>query len=149
MSYRKTILILCLGIFLSAERDAFAQSITFTYTNTVQTWTVPCATQITITATGAQGGNNGGDGAKIIGTFSVIPGSIMDIVVGQQGIVGDGGQNGGGGGGTYVWKSGNDSLLVAAAGGGGYSTNGGSPPGQGSGTSVPTNGGGSGSGAGG
>jgi len=137
------ILVLSLGI-----GNVNAQT-TYNYTGSLQTWTVPCGvTSVTIDSYGAQGGENGGLGAEVKGTFAVSPGTTIDILVGQQGLT-SGSGNGGGGGGSFVWNAGNDSLLIAAGGGGGYSTNGGSPPGAGSGTSVTTNGGGSGSGAGG
>lgn len=98
---------------------------TFSYTGANQTFTVPAGvTSITVTATGAAGGGTsgaaGGKGAIITGTFSVTPGHVLNIIVGQlpstAGLYG-----GGGGGGTYVWNSTTSVLLVVAGGGGGGS----------------------------
>jgi hypothetical protein len=51
------------------------------------------------------------------GTFSVTPGQVLNILVGQQG----GGSTyvGGGGGGSFVWDNATSTLLIAAGGGGG------------------------------
>ena len=90
---------------------------------TIQSWTVPGGvTCISIEAWGAQGGTSGastgGLGARMKGTFSVTPGDVLKILVGQQG-----GQVGnchtGGGGGTFVSTSTNVPLIVAGGGGGG------------------------------
>ncbi|NTW31391.1 MAG: hypothetical protein HGB12_01955 [Bacteroidetes bacterium] len=90
----------------------------FVYTGSIQSWTVPTGvTSITIEAFGAQGGGNSGLGARMKGTFSVTPGQILKILVGQQG--GTGSSNGhGGGGGTFVTDNSNNPLIVA--GGGAY-----------------------------
>jgi hypothetical protein len=98
-------------------------------TGTIQTWTVPtCVTQITIEAYGAQGGinmnmnNPGGLGAKMSGTFTVIPGQVLSILVGQKGSDGQAvtyKRGGAGGGGSFVWVQGTSNLLIAAGGGGG------------------------------
>ena len=89
----KLILIVSCGL---AARTMNSQSVTFNYTGSLQTWTVPsCVTQITIEALGAAGGstmgeNNsgpwtGGLGADIRGTFTVTPGQIITALVGQAG----------------------------------------------------------------
>ncbi|MEJ9233439.1 hypothetical protein LAV79_29600 [Peribacillus butanolivorans] len=107
------------------------------------TVTVPsAATTARITAIGAAGGNGGGNttlgtnggaggrGASIQGSFSVTPGEILSILVGQRGQDGGTGpldQNGGGGGGggSFIWRGTGfpdlslASLLIAAGGGGG------------------------------
>ncbi len=89
----------------------------------------PCVTSVEVESFGAQGGNtNGGLGARMKGSFSVVFGDTLFIVVGQQGNVnncGGAAASGGGGGGSFVWKgSGNNKvLLVAAGGGGGGNTN--------------------------
>jgi hypothetical protein len=65
----------------------------FTYTGSVQTFTVPaCVSQVTIEAWGAQGGTGvvshwgvGGNGGYSIGTATVTPGSTLYVYVGQQG----------------------------------------------------------------
>jgi hypothetical protein len=99
---------------------------TFNYTGTIQTYTVPAGvTSISIDARGAQGGGSnggaGGLGAQMTGTFAVTPGEVLNIVVGQQGLLQAGGNpqnSSGGGGGTFVYRTG-PTLLVAAGGGGG------------------------------
>jgi len=124
--------LLSLSLFLSAERNANAQT-TFNYTGSVQTWTVPCGvSSITIEATGAQGGDGGGAGAQITGTFNVSAGEQLDIMVGGEGFANN---EGSGGGGSFVWIDANDTLLVAAGGGGGWYFNAG---GGGSATRLPT-----------
>lgn len=101
-----------------------AQTITFSYTGNVQTYTVPAGvTNVTISASGAQGGGNagGGLGALMSGDFAVTPGETIYIVVGQQGQLQIGGQSqnsSGGGGGSFVYRNAN-MLLLAAGGGGG------------------------------
>jgi hypothetical protein len=120
----KLSLLLSLGVFTS-----WAQVTTFNYTGAVANYTVPDGvTSISIQAYGAKGGNtNGGLGAGIYGEFAVVPGTVLNVVVGQQGIVnncGGPGASGGGGGGSFVW----DPLmattpLIAAGGGGGGNTN--------------------------
>lgn len=105
------------------------QSITFSYTGSVQTWTVPaCVTQITIEAWGAEGGMGyqsglvgpGGKGGYVKGTKAVTPGTVLNIYVGGKGqnggvgVGGSGGWNGGGLGGSY-------STLYGGGGGGGAS----------------------------
>ncbi len=120
----KLSLLLSLGVFTS-----WAQVTTFNYTGAVATYTVPDGvTNISIQAYGAKGGNtNGGLGAGIYGEFTVVPGTVLNVVVGQQGIVnncGGPGASGGGGGGSFVW----DPLMattpmIAAGGGGGGNTN--------------------------
>jgi Ig-like domain CHU_C associated/Secretion system C-terminal sorting domain len=99
---------------------------TFNYTGAVQTYTVPVGiNSISIDASGAQGGGSnggaGGLGARMTGTFSVTPGQVLSVVVGQQGLLQLGGNaqnSSGGGGGSFVYAAG-PTLLVAAGGGGG------------------------------
>jgi hypothetical protein len=100
----------------------------FAYTGTLQTFAVPaCVTSITIEASGAQGGNRnggavGGLGARMRGTFAVVPGVGLSVLVGQQG--GPGTYVAGGGGGTFVWETvGMTPMIVAGGGGGGAGTN--------------------------
>jgi hypothetical protein len=104
---------------------AWGQTITFDYTGSIETWTVPAdVNQIQITTKGASGGQGdniasgvGGHGASIQGNFDVEPGQILKILVGGEG---EGGEYvAGGGGGTFVWDSSTDELLSAAGGGGG------------------------------
>ncbi len=109
---------------------------TFSYTGTVQHYTVPAGiTTATISVTGAAGGSApgyenfstylGGNGAGFSGICTVNPGHVLSVVVGQQGGTLEGG---GGGGGTFIYDStltglhtGTPSLsaLLAVAGGGG------------------------------
>ena len=95
-------------------------------TQGIQEWTVPVTGNYSIAAYGAQGGNSGGAGASITGTFSLTQGDVLKIVVGQKGIDGTVSGvtyiGGGGGGGSYVMKSpymNAASILVIAGGGGG------------------------------
>lgn len=116
----------------------------FSYTGSVQSWTVPTGvTSITISVQGAVGGTGetgrtGGNGGKSIGTLSVTPGTTYYYCIGQSGSrtvvgstfcgggsqgTGGGGQSGSGGGmtwfGTQNTFSTSSVLLVAAGGGGG------------------------------
>ena len=95
-----------------------------------QEWTVPATGNYTITAAGAGGGKSsnikgaGGRGAVLRGSFDLVQGTVLQIVVGQAGIdaqtITYGSTDGGGGGGTFVVKkSGNIPLVVAGGGGGG------------------------------
>ncbi|WLR46547.1 HYR domain-containing protein [Halobacillus litoralis] len=84
--------------------------------------------RVTIQAIGARGGNTGpnegGAGASLKGDFTVTPGEILSVLVGEAGM--DTNASGaGGGGGSFVWRGSgygalnNSSLLLAAGGGGG------------------------------
>ncbi len=95
---------------------------TFNYTGAIVNWTVPAGvTSVTIEARGAQGGYNtssttqSGLGATMVGTFSVTPGSILNILVGEQPSASAGN---GGGGGSFVTDNTNNPLIVAGGGGG-------------------------------
>lgn len=144
MKYNKITFILSVIIFIFVGKNSTAQIVkTFNYTGSLQTWTVPCVTSITITAYGAAGGSSnyqnlgieaGGSGAEIVGTFTVVQGNVLDIMVGQKGLTNN---EGSGGGGSFVWNASNkNSLMIAAGGGGGtyYIETGGA----GSNDSVPT-----------
>ncbi len=125
----KKLLLIILGIL---PFTVFCQTVIFNPSGTgangtIQQYVVPnCVSELEIQALGAQGGNtNGGLGAGMAGTFNVIFGDTIFIVVGQQGTVNFcGGVNAssGGGGGSFVWKNSGASrtlLLVAGGGGGG------------------------------
>ena len=95
-----------------------------------QEWTVPATGNYIIEAFGASGGSSsnsnrlGGKGAKIKGTFSLTEGTILKLVVGQEGTEGtySGNKDYGGGGGTFVMQppyNNTSALLIAAGGGGG------------------------------
>ena len=94
---------------------------------------------VKVAAGGAKGGysyatrRQGGNGAKISGTFAVKKGQVLTVAVGQSGWSrsdnqpdNGGSYGGGGGGGTFVWdENDNNTLWVAAGGGGGTSYSGG------------------------
>ncbi len=82
----------------------------------IQQFTAPRSGTYYIDGHGAQGGNNGGAGARMSGEFYLDIGEVLNIVVGQQGSHTTGGA--GGGGGTFVYKNTNE-LLIAAGGGSG------------------------------
>ena len=110
-----------------------------TLSSGIQQWTVPYTGGYRIEAVGATGGYNmynnsaqyRGRGARIVGTFNLTEGEIIQILVGQEGgirkkvlstvssgaVVAVGG-GGGGGGGTFVVRGSNTSLIVAGGGGG-------------------------------
>jgi len=130
-----------------------------TASGTIQSFTVP-ASQVTIDALGAQGGNGsngGGRGAEVVSTVSVTPGQTLCILVGAQGGSAPNGAGGGGGGSfVYAISSGTcasnlesvntgsaPELLVAAGGGGGSGLETGGIPGlapTGAGTAGASNG---------
>jgi hypothetical protein len=112
-----------------------------------QRWTVPATRNYTIVCAGANGGG-GGAGATLTFTASLTQGHIINIVVGQSGLVTNDGctySHGGGGGGSFVYNTSTSTLLAAAGGGGGTAPAGGSTAGNptstngnsGSGTSNP------------
>jgi hypothetical protein len=107
----------------------------FSISNGIQKWTVPEDGDYQIEANGAAGGDGGsndssgigGQGARMIGTFSLTQGQKLEILIGH---IGKSGPNygAGGGGGTFVVEEGattNAGILVIAGGGGGagYSAN--------------------------
>lgn len=121
----------------------------------IQTWTVPVTGLYRIEAFGAQGGNaavSGGLGASITGSFNLNAGTVLKILVGQQG------PSLHGGGGSFVCDNLNVPYIIAGGGGGGCgaggtdnsskngqsTTNGGNGAGVGGGTGGNSgNGGGS------
>lgn len=104
-------------------------------------WAIPPGvTSITLTVKGATGGAvrdynglgfkaNGGDGASITATFTVVPSEILKLSVGTTGgfsTVDLKGTNnvyvahlGGGGGGSFVWSSSRNDFYIVSGGGGG------------------------------
>ncbi len=103
---------------VTVESSVVGDSIVFTYSGSIQTWSVPSGvSSITIEAWGAQGGGSyGGRGARMRGTFSVSPGDGLKILVGGQGITS--GWLMSGGGGSFVSTDTNTPLVVAGGGGG-------------------------------
>ncbi|MGH9450849.1 MAG: PEP-CTERM sorting domain-containing protein [Terriglobia bacterium] len=134
-----------LSVMVSAG-GAKADTIPFTYTDGIVTYTVTTSGVYTIQAFGAEAGVNSGAvdntpglGAEASGEFDLTAGETLDILAGGQGGNGsyaDGG--GGGGGGSFVALANvpasgpgcsgititvcPDTLLVAAGGGGGAGT---------------------------
>lgn len=126
-----------------------AQTVTFNYTGSVQTFTVPgCVTSITVDVRGGKGGDNnsylGGLGGRVQATVPVTPGEVLNIYVGAAGVNTSTNNppvyNGGGGVYSYVSAgtagtgggasdirrspySTSDRLVVAGGGGGGGYTN--------------------------
>lgn len=123
-----------------------AQTTTFAYTGSPQTYTVPAGvTRLAVVATGASGGLfsdiNYGYGAIVQATVTVLPGEVLTVVVGGPGSQGSsfnaggfngggtGADNGGGGGATDLRRASSNprtddylasrnALLVAGGGGG-------------------------------
>ena len=100
----------------------------------IQIWTVPVTGGYVIEASGASGANGtevdpvslipwkrGGLGAKITGTFQVIQGTQLKILVGQEGgrTIDLPSRPGGGGGGSFVTLPDDTPLIIAGGGGGG------------------------------
>jgi hypothetical protein len=96
-----------------------------TVTDGVQQWTVPSTGVYRITAAGAQGGDvasyTGGQGAIVRGDFNLTAGTILYIVVGQQGLTqtNNNCNGGGGGGGSFVYQTSPLTLRIAGGAGGG------------------------------
>lgn len=124
---------------------ASADTQTFSYTGSVQTYTVPSG--VTSIGVDAQGGRGGGDmgglGSWVHAVVPVTPGDTINVYVGGQGDSDNGGYSGGGGpgffhggggGGASDIRIGGTDLsdrVVAAGGGGGASGDAGSLYGQG------------------
>ena len=97
-----------------------------TLSSGIQQWTVPYTGDYIIEAIGAAGGYDRrinssqyrGRGARMIGTFRLNKGEVIQILVGQEGGINKRYYSSGGGGGTFVVR-GADSPLIIAGGGGG------------------------------
>ena len=143
--------LLALGFF--AFSLSYAQTVTFNYTGTVQTYTVPAGcTSITVDVYGAQGGFGynvplitPGLGGRVQATVAVTPLEVLTIYVGGQGGPGGttvggtagyngggtgggwaGGRSGGGGGGASDIRQGGTALanrVIVGSGGGGTGVN--------------------------
>ena len=96
-------------------------------TNGIQQWKVPKTGPYRFDIAGAKGGNNGsgglvgGQGASFSINMLLTASTILNIVVGQQGVPGLSGRGGGGGGGSFVYTGaiGGNGLIAAAGGGSG------------------------------
>lgn len=128
---------LLVSLILVAEFN-WAQTTTFNFTGSVQTYTVPPGVYcIQVDVRGAKGGGpNGGNGARVQANLNVTPGQVLEIRVGGMGSCPAAGWNGGGAGSTAS-GAGNESCggggasdiriapyglgnrIVVAAGGGG------------------------------
>src|SRR5262245_52050436 len=109
------------------EPVAVHSSQVFDFTGAIDAFTAPaCVTQLTIEASGAQGGSGGtlagGKGARITGTFAIASGVSLSVLVGGQGQSGT--SAGGGGGGSFVWLGSAPAMPLIAAGGGGGAADG-------------------------
>lgn len=93
-------------------------------TQGIQQFTVPISGIYRITALGGQGyGSFGGRGASVAGNFSLTAGTVLRILVGQQGGPPLNSSNQyGGGGGSFVTYTNNAPLVVAGGGGGSWAT---------------------------
>ena len=113
--------LLCTALFFNL---GWSQVSTYSYTGTIETYTVPPGvTSIEIETRGAQGGyDDGGLGAIMVGTFAVTPGQVLEILVGNEGAenASTSNQGGAGGGGTFVVdQATGDPLIISGGGGGG------------------------------
>ena len=97
-----------------------------TLSSGIQRWTVPYTGDYKIEAIGAAGGyetysNSAqyrGRGARIIGTFRLSKGEVIQVLIGQEGGINSRSYSSGGGGGTFVVRGRNTPLIIAGGGGG-------------------------------
>jgi len=152
-----TLLILSSYSLISQNSKTFEYSDAIAIAGGIEEWEVPsCVTSITMTVTGADGGNGstgiGGAGATAVATFAVTPGETLLIAVGGKGLNGGSPNGGGGGAGSGVRRTGTSPistyLIIAGGGGGGdfLAGGGGNSSGVlGGGTAIALGGGGGGS----
>ena len=113
----------------SAYSGTSLEGLVIINTQGIQEWTAPQSGTYTIEVLGASGGNyqggyTGGKGVKMKGDFILNAGSILEIVVGQEGFPDNSNPmniSAGGGGGSYVYNSYENNALIVAGGGGGPS----------------------------
>ncbi|MEN9442177.1 MAG: hypothetical protein RLZ33_2254 [Bacteroidota bacterium] len=100
--YSNSVFLSTIFTLIIASFTVLGQSVTFNYTGSMQSWTVPpCVTSISVTAAGAEGGGTtGGNGAVVTATMAVTPGQVLQIRVGGSGACPGAGFNGGGNGGN-------------------------------------------------
>ncbi len=113
-------------ILLFLFNSSFAQTVTFSYTGTVQTYTVPVGyTSVHVDVKGAAGGASygsaGGCGGEVVCTLAVSSGQVLNLYVGSMG--GDAtlysGGTGGNTGPTVSGGTGATSLAFFGGGAGG------------------------------
>ena len=128
----RKIFLIFIFINIFSTQSSFSESTTFSYTGSVQTWTVPNGnTTITVTAYGGSGGEGangttlngatGGNGAAVTATISVTTGDTLYLYVGGSGAnasIRTGG-SGGWGGVSSGGNGGTASSGYGAGGGGG------------------------------
>ena len=92
----------------------------------IQQWSTPYTGDYRIEAIGAAGGYDRsssrgqyqGRGARMKGTFRLLKGETIQILVGQEGGINRRSKSSGGGGGTFVVRGSNTPLIIAGGGGG-------------------------------
>ena len=93
----------------------------------IQLWTVPYTGDYRIEAIGAAGGYDNyssnsrhyrGRGVRMKGSFRLLKGEKIQILVGQEGGINTQSSSSGGGGGTFVVRGSNTPLIIAGGGGG-------------------------------
>ena len=123
---------LLLAVLFLSNRSAIAQTTTFNYTASVQTYAVPAGvTSIVVDVIGAQGGgrecvltnyqSRGGCGGRVQATINVTPGHVLNIYAGGGGVGGSNTVTGGAGGWGGPYNGGSDfswSTIWPGAGGG-------------------------------
>jgi len=129
------ILSICSTLVITDVARANATTVSFAFTGSTQTWTVPAGvTSITFDISGAGGLNANYSGCEALGgrvqgTMSVTAGAVLTIVVGGKATGQSGGYNGGGngarpgaggggGGATDIRNSGGTKLAIAGGAGG-------------------------------
>ncbi len=110
-----------IALFIGLSFQIKAQlTTTLTYSGAMQTYTVPAGVNlIRIEVRGASGGNPAGSiipaglGARMIGDFTVTPGQLLKVLIGQSPTIANNG-----GGGTFVTDMSNNPKIIAGGGGG-------------------------------
>ncbi len=145
---RAYVLIMLLAFFSATVSRINAQPFTYNYTGAVQTYTVPAGVSlIAVDVRGAMGGGEacfssfqslGGCGGRVQANIAVVPGQVLNIIIGGKpshgGLsIGPGGYGGGGtdsswdntwpgaggGGATSIADAVSGTILAIAGGGGG------------------------------
>jgi LruC domain-containing protein len=115
---------------------------TFDYLGAPHQFVVPPGvTQLDVTLAGGQGGRCGGCPVTVVGgqgaafstVLTVMPGDVLDLIVGGQGAPGSGAAGGGGGGGSFILLNGTPLAIAGGGGGAGGGASGGAGGSGGSG----------------